>query len=104
MMINLKDEKLEHEGSIKVDDITLRADIFAIDPTPGGQQPDAQTGFCTTLTVTLRDADKYIEGPHTLTFVNTDAQASSVAFPAAGLAIDSYADVNQGYALVPEAA
>jgi hypothetical protein len=101
MTINLKGETLDQRGSIKVDDITLRADMFAIALTPNGPQPDAQTGFCAALTVTLLDADKYVEGPHTLTLVNTDGQASSATFPVDGLVIDSVPDVTAGAVPAP---
>jgi hypothetical protein len=96
MTINLTGENLDPLGNLRVDDTTLRADMFGIKPTPDGPAPDAQTKFCTALTVTLLDADKYIEGPHTLTLVNTDAQAASAAFPLDGLVIDSVADVIAG--------
>ncbi len=91
MTIELNGENLDPRASIKVDDVTLRADLFSILPTQG-QQPDAQSQFCTELTITLREADKYIQGSHTLTLINADAQAASASFPADPLTIDSVPD------------
>ena len=43
--------------------------------------PDPQTGFCNELNVCLNNAAAYLEGTHTLTVVNADAQAADVVFP-----------------------
>lgn len=83
MPITLNGENLDASGTIKVDDANLRASVFTID----GQR-DPQSQFCSQLTVTLLDADKYIEGTHTLTLVNRDGQAASVCFPKDPLTID----------------
>jgi hypothetical protein len=93
MTINLKGESLDPKASLKVDDETLRGDLFLI-----SGQPDAQSQFCTEIDVSLKGADKYLEGTHILTLVNGDGQAASVSFPVDPLSIDSVPDLSTGTA------
>jgi hypothetical protein len=78
LKLNLKGQNLEPKAKIKVDGQALRGDMFAVE---GVDAPDPQSGFCTELNVTLNSATSYIEGSHTLTVVNGDAQAADVTFP-----------------------
>ncbi len=76
MTINLKGENLDPKANVKVDDESLRGDLLSITG-----RPDAQSQFCTEVTVTLRDAEKYIEGSHTLTFVTPTHKLLASVFP-----------------------
>lgn len=82
--LSLQGEGLNPNASIKVDGNPLRADEFWINGTP-----DPQTGFCKNVTVSLNGADVYLEGTHTLTYVNPDAQAADATFPIDPMTIDS---------------
>src|SRR5207302_7513248 len=48
LTVNLKDENLDPKAQVKVDGQTLQGDIFWING-----QPDAQTGFCTDVNVSV---------------------------------------------------
>lgn len=86
LTINVKGDNLDPKCSIKVDGEPLRGDLFWINnPTP----PDPQSGFCNELNVSLDQATGYLEGLHTLTIVNSDAQAADVSFPIDPMSIDS---------------
>lgn len=84
LTLALQGDGLSPNASIKVDAAPLRADQFWIKGTA-----DPQTGFCKRLNVSLNDAAAYLEGVHTLTLVNPDAQAADAGFPIDPLAIDS---------------
>lgn len=84
LTLNLKGDNLDPKAKIKVDGKPLRGDLFEI-PNP---QPDPQTGFCSELNVILKEAADYLEGPHTLTVVNGDAQAADVGFPIDPMSIE----------------
>ena len=47
----------------------------------GSGTADPQSGFCTELTVVVKEAAAYVLNTHTLTLVNGDAQAADVTFP-----------------------
>jgi hypothetical protein len=83
--LNLKGENLDPNGQIKVDGQPLRGDMFWINH----DVPDPQSGFCNELNVSLNDASAYLEGTHTLTLVNADAQAADFVFPVDPMTIDS---------------
>ncbi len=85
LSMSVKGENLDPNAVVKVDGQTLRGDMYWIKSDP----PDAQTGFCTDLTVTLNDAGSCIEGSHTLTIVNGDAQSADVQFPIDPMTIDA---------------
>jgi hypothetical protein len=85
LTLNLKGENLDPKAKIKVDGQSLRGDLFWIK----GGTPDPQSGFCSELNVSLNNAAPYIEGAHTLTFVNTDAQAADALFPIDPMTIES---------------
>jgi hypothetical protein len=91
LVFTVKGENLAKEATLKIDDHTLdRADDFWINCTP-----DPQTGLCTEVTVSLNDAREkgYMEGAHTLTFVNQDGQAATVDFPVDPMKIDMIENV-----------
>jgi hypothetical protein len=77
LTLNIKGENLAPNALIKVDGQPLRGDMYWIASAP----PDPQTGFCNELNVCLNNAAAYLEGTHTLTVVNADAQAADVVFP-----------------------
>lgn len=77
LTLNLKGEYLAPNALIKVDGQPLRGDMYWIT----SAAPDPQSGFCNELNVSLNDAVAYLEGKHTLTLVNPDAQAADVLFP-----------------------
>lgn len=99
LTVNLKGENLDPNAKIKVDGQPLRGDQFWI--TDG--TPDPQTQYCKELNVSLDDAGKYIEGSHTLTIMNSDAQAADATFPIDPMVIDS-ATVPNGPPAPPPAA
>jgi hypothetical protein len=76
LRLGLQGQGLSPNASVKVDSTPLRADQFWINGTA-----DPQTGFCTSLDLSLSNAEAYLEGVHTLTFVNPDAQAADAVFP-----------------------
>jgi len=84
LTLALQGEGLSPNASIKVDSIPLRADGFWVKGIA-----DPQTSFCNKLNVSLNDASAYLEGVHTLTLVNPDAQAADALFPIDPLTIDS---------------
>ena len=85
LTLNLKGENLDPKANIRVDGQPLRGDMFWIK----GGTPDPKSGFCSELNVSLNDAAAYVEGTHTLTVVNNDAQAADVIFPIDAMTIDS---------------
>jgi hypothetical protein len=85
LTLNLKGENLDPKAKIKADGQALRGDLFWIT----GAVPDPQTGFCCELNVSFNAAATYIEGSHTLTLVNTDAQAADAVFPIDPMTIES---------------
>jgi len=64
--------------------------LFWVTGTPDPQQ----SGFCTELNVSLKDAAAYLEGPHTLTLVNSDSQAAVANFPIDIMSIESVEPAN----------
>jgi len=94
LVINLKGENFGTDAKLQVDGKMFdRADDFWVTGTP-----DPQTGFCSEVNVGINDAqDKgYLEGEHTLSFINKDGQASSVIFPVDALKIDAITNVPAG--------
>jgi hypothetical protein len=77
LTLNVKGENLAPNALVKVDGQPLRGDMYWITSPP----PDPQSGFCNELNVSLNNAATYLEGKHTLTVVNLDAQAADVLFP-----------------------
>jgi hypothetical protein len=100
LTVNLKGENLDPKAKIKVDGQPLRGDQFWI--TDG--TPNPQTQFCEELNVSLDDAATYLEGSHTLTVVNSDAQAADAMFPIDPMSIDSVTVPNSPPAPVPAGA
>jgi hypothetical protein len=88
LTVNLKGENLDPKAQIKVDGQPLRGDQFWI-TVPS--LPDPQTQFCKELNVSLEDATAFLDGSHTLTLVNSDAQAADATFPINPMVIDSVA-------------
>ena len=96
MIINLKGENMEQDAMLQIDGRTLnRADDFWISGTP-----DAQTHFCSDVTVCLNNVLEkgYSDGEHTLAFVNQDGQAASVTFPIDALSIEAIENMPAGTA------
>jgi hypothetical protein len=89
LTLDLKGENLDPNGQIKVDGQPLRGDMFWINH----DAPDPKSGLCSELKVSLNNATTYLEGTHTLTLVNTDAQAADFVFPIDPMKIDSVQDV-----------
>jgi hypothetical protein len=85
LTLTLKGENLDPKAQIKVDGQALRGDMFWIK----APAPDPQSGLCSELTVSLNAADALIEGKHTLTVVNNDAQAADIVFPIDPMTIDA---------------
>jgi hypothetical protein len=85
LTLNVKGENLDPDALVKVDGQPLAKYQYWI--THG--TPDPQTKFCNELNVSLNNAAAYLEGTHTLTIVNADAQAADVLFPVDGMTIDS---------------
>jgi hypothetical protein len=85
LTLDVKGENLDPDSMVKVDGQPLGMYLYWV--TPG--TPDPQTKFCNELTVSLNDAAAYLEGTHTLTIVNTDAQAADVQFPVDPMTIAS---------------
>ena len=83
LKVQLTGENLDPNGKIRIDGNPIRDSLAKIEGTP-----DPQTKFCTALAVTVSEAGAYVVGAHTLTLVNTDAQAADVTFPANPLTID----------------
>jgi hypothetical protein len=86
LKVNIKGQNLDPKAKIKVDGQPVRGDMFTVE---GADTPDPQSGFCTDVNVTLKSAASYIEGSHTLTMVNGDAQAADVTFPIDHMSITS---------------
>jgi hypothetical protein len=93
LTINVKGENLDPNASIKVDEETLRGDMFWI---TWPAQPDPQSGFCSDLNISLNNAGKYLQDCHTLSLVNRDGQGATVNFPIDPLSIDMVPDVTKG--------
>jgi hypothetical protein len=85
LTLNVKGENLDPDALVKLDGQPLAKYQYWI--THG--TPDPQTKFCSELNVSLNNAAAYIEGTHTLTIVNNDAQAADVLFPVDGMTIVS---------------
>jgi len=85
LTVSLQGEGLSLAASVKVDGNPLRGDQFWINGVA-----DPQTNFCTSLNVSLNDAAAYLEGVHTLTFVNPDAQAADAVFPIDAMTIKGF--------------
>lgn len=88
LVINLKGENLGLDAKLQVDNRTFdRADDFWVNGTP-----DPQTGFCTDVNVGINEAEAkgYLDGEHTLTFINKDGQAASATFPVDALKIENF--------------
>jgi len=83
LTLNVKGENLDPNALVKVDSKPLGKYLYWV--TPG--TPDPQTKFCNELTISLNDAATYLEGTHTLTIVNNDAQAADVLFPVDSMTI-----------------
>lgn len=95
LVISLKGDNLSKLATVKVDDKDLRADEFAIECiTPEDQAPDPS--FCTELKLTLKVADNYLEGQHTLVLTNKDAQMAASTFPLDALTIKPVDDLRAG--------
>ena len=77
LTLDIKGENLAPNALIKVDGQPLRGDMYWIT----SAAPDPQSGFCNELNISLNDAGDYLEGSHTLTVANGDAQAADVVFP-----------------------
>jgi len=91
MTISVKGENLDPKSQVKVDDETLRADMYWILGTP-----DAQSGFCSDMSISLNAATKYLDGKHTLTLVNTDGQGATQNFPVDPMTIDRVEGLTEG--------
>lgn len=87
VIINIKGENLSHNALVKVDDDTLRPDQFAIDVVKAQDQA-TDSSFCSEINLTLKDANKYLEGVHNLTLTNKDGQMAASSFPVDPLTID----------------
>jgi hypothetical protein len=98
LTVNLKGENLDPKGNIKIDGQPLRVGKFTIT----GDSPDPQSGFCSELNVSLNDAGDYLEGKHTLTLVNNDAQAADAVFPIGPMTIVSVDVPNNAPAADPD--
>jgi len=85
LTLNVQGENLDPDALVKVDSQPLGKYLYWV--THG--TPDPQTKFCNELNVSLNDAAAYLEGTHTLTIVNSDAQAADVLFPVDGMTIVS---------------
>ncbi len=81
--LTLTGENLDKEGKIKVDGQPIRDALVTIDG-----KPDPQTKFCSELTILIKEASKFIVDSHTLTLVNSDAQAADVRFPVDPITIE----------------
>jgi hypothetical protein len=98
LILNLKGENLDPKGNIKVDGQPLRVGMFTIlDATP-----DPQSGFCSEFNVSLNNAGAYLEGTHTLTLVNNDAQAADAVFPISPMTIVSVDVPNNAPGATPD--
>jgi hypothetical protein len=97
LTVNLKGQNLDPKGNIKIDFQPLRGDMFWIT----GATPDPQSGFCSEFNVSLNDAGVYLEGTHTLTLVNSDAQAADAVFPISPMTIVSVQVPNDPRATAP---
>jgi hypothetical protein len=97
MTIVLKGENLSSRAGVKVDDRTLRTDQYLIKTIkPQDQAPDPL--FCAEIELTLKDAELYLEGAHTLTFTNEDGQMAASGFPIDPLTVDSIPEIPHGTA------
>jgi hypothetical protein len=86
MKIDLKGQNLSRDAILKVDDHDLRKDQFEITPLRT-QDSSPDSSFCTELTLTLKDAENYLEGAHHLTLTNKDGQMAVSTFPVDPLSI-----------------
>jgi hypothetical protein len=89
LSLNLKGENLDPTGTVKVDDVVLRGDMYWI----SGQR-DPQSGFCGDMTISFNHAAPYLEGKHYLTLANTDGQSVTVDFPIDPMSIDPIGPIN----------
>jgi hypothetical protein len=96
LVINLRGQNLSTNASVKVDDKDLRmTDEFVIEcVTPQSQPPDPS--FCTEIKVTLKAADNYLDGEHTLVITNKDGQMVASKFPLDALTITPVGDLTAG--------
>jgi hypothetical protein len=72
----LTGENLDPNAKIKIDGQPIRDSLFQV-----GGTPDPRNGFCTELTVLVREAAAYVVNTHTFTLVNSDSQSADVTFP-----------------------
>jgi len=92
LTISLKGENLSKDASVKVGDDDLRPDQFSI-KCAKQQDQAADPSFCSEIEVTLKEADKYLEGQHKLCVTNKDGQAAISNFPLDPLKIDPVKDL-----------
>ena len=101
LKILVRGENLSQNAAIKVDGTGLRInDEFEI--RVGKLQDGASdVSFCSELTVVLKHGDKYAEGEHELTFINTkDGQMAVAQFPIDPLELGKIPDQQAGAASV----
>ena len=95
LTISLKGENFSKNASVKVDEDELRTDQFQIECVKPQDQP-ADPSFCSEIKVTLKEADKYLEGQHKLALTNKDGQMAVSSFPADPLTIGPVNDLLEG--------
>jgi hypothetical protein len=88
MVVRLIGENLSVNASVRVDDDQMRPDEFAVEEAKAQDQP-ADPSFRTEVKVTLKNADKYVDGQHKLGFINKDGQMAGAQFPVDPLTIES---------------
>jgi hypothetical protein len=84
LVVNVKGENLDVTGTVKIDETNLRTDQFWL---TAKKVPDGVTGRTTDLDINLdvglikEVGPNVLEGPHTITLSNRDAQSTSAVFP-----------------------
>jgi hypothetical protein len=94
LTILVKGENLSTDAAIKVDGAELLSNTYEIKDAKAQTSPaPADTSFCSELSVVVKEAEKYTQGAHELTFTNKkDGQMAVAKFPIDPLKLGKIAD------------
>ena len=95
MKVEIKGQNLSEDAVVKVDDDELAADKFEIQGRDK-QDGNANSGFFSTIEVTLFEAGKYLTGEHLLYLVNDDGQSATETFPVNPVSVDAVGAIKAG--------
>lgn len=99
LTIGLKGENLSTDAAIQIDDVPLRKEEFEIKEVKTQSGP-ADPSFRAEVNVVLKNAAKYVQGAHELTFINKDGQMAAAKFPIDPLKLTSVGNLTAGAAAV----